>query len=53
MRKTKITLYISDEEKELIKNAGKIVALDFSGFCRSSSIGKANQILRENQEEAQ
>jgi len=44
-RKNTITFYVSKEEKELIKKAGEIIALDFSGFCRSSSIEKATKIL--------
>ena len=46
MRTKKITFYVSEKELEQITLAMRIVALDKSGFCRTSTIEKSNIILK-------
>jgi len=50
MRK-KIQLYIDGEDKKLIQEASKLVALSNSSFCKTSAIKEARKLLKNNQEE--
>jgi uncharacterized protein (DUF1778 family) len=49
-RKT-ISIYTSPEDKKIIEDASKIIGLDQSAFCRTYSIQRAREILKENKEE--
>jgi len=46
--KTSISLYTSTEEKNIITDASKLIGLDYSAFCRMSSLEKARRVLKEN-----
>lgn len=50
---TQINILIEEKDKELVIRASKIVALPYSSFCRSASVEKARNILKENLESAQ
>jgi len=51
--KTSISLYTSTEEKNIITDASKLLGLDYSAFCRMSSLERARKIIKENREDIQ
>jgi len=45
-----ISVYLKPEEKEMIKEAGKIASLNQSSFIRAAAMKEARKICREESE---
>lgn len=48
VQETQVTIKLSNEEKDIIEQASKLLGLGHSSFLRSVGLERARQIIRNN-----
>jgi len=50
-KQNSISVYVQEEEEKIIQRASELVSLPKSAFCRTSTIQKAKEIIKVNENE--